>query len=222
MPLFQTGIDEGWRAAWYKLHATLWYTIRLAGGRFIWKMKLMLRSTSLGDQRLKCFPLQPAFWTRVVVVFYVSWLICAHVGVSVIIRVFQLEVQVELAAGALFASALCFPCSLKYDMNIWVLCLSKRKVVYIRWNLSIRLKLIETRIRKILLPPYLLCQGGKEVIMTFERPTQYSTTKSFMGKIKSIGVFQWANLQISNRKKEFKASWANQQIESPNVTIFQS
>lgn len=92
------------------------HNVRLGGGRFRWEMKLMPQSTSLGDQRLKCFPLQPAFWTGVVI-FYATWLVRAHIGISVVVRLFQLEVQVELAAGALFASALCLPCSLKYDRN---------------------------------------------------------------------------------------------------------
>ena len=119
--------DHCSRLEWNRQRKTGWpiqvkcyimvHKVRLGGGRFRWEMKLMLRSTSLGDQRLKCFPLQPAFWTGVVI-FYVAWLVRAHIGVSVVIRLFQLEVQVELAAGALFASALCLACSLKYDMNI--------------------------------------------------------------------------------------------------------
>ena len=50
-----------------------------------------------------------------VAIFHVAWLVCAHIGISVVIGVFQLEVQVELAAGALFASVFCLPCSLKYE-----------------------------------------------------------------------------------------------------------
>jgi len=67
-----------------------------------------------GPRGLKCFLLQPAFWTRAAI-FHAAWLVCAHISISVVIGVFQLEVQVELAAAALFASVFCLPCSLKYE-----------------------------------------------------------------------------------------------------------
>jgi len=46
---FYTGIGLGGRAGWYKLHARLCYTKSPPRG-LRWKMKLVLRSTSLGCQ----------------------------------------------------------------------------------------------------------------------------------------------------------------------------